>query len=183
MFFRETYDCNRDGRRNDGLTDVGVVERVRGRHRGVCRPRQPRRAPRGGRISSTRGAPGRERRSGQRSPTRVLGDGCRSAADLTGELFAGYARVAVALLDGLVPASGPPLSASQRAGAPCGQGAHSAPNAPGRDHRALRQLTRQRPEGNAMGTFSPRRFLVRGLLVSAALRRCRFRRQSQLRDR
>lgn len=28
VFFRETYDRNRDGKRNDGLTHVGVVERV-----------------------------------------------------------------------------------------------------------------------------------------------------------
>ncbi|MET0404771.1 MAG: CHAP domain-containing protein [Cystobacter sp.] len=28
VFFRETYDRNRDGRRNDGLTHVAVVERV-----------------------------------------------------------------------------------------------------------------------------------------------------------
>jgi hypothetical protein len=28
VFFRETYDRNRDGRRNDGLTHIGVVERV-----------------------------------------------------------------------------------------------------------------------------------------------------------
>ena len=28
VFFRETYDRNRDGRRNDGLTHVGIVERI-----------------------------------------------------------------------------------------------------------------------------------------------------------
>ncbi|PTL81481.1 hypothetical protein DAT35_25330 [Vitiosangium sp. GDMCC 1.1324] len=28
VFFRETYDRNGDGRRNDGLTHIGVVERV-----------------------------------------------------------------------------------------------------------------------------------------------------------
>ncbi len=28
FFFEETYDRNRDGRRNDGLTHIGVVERV-----------------------------------------------------------------------------------------------------------------------------------------------------------
>ena len=28
VFFQETYDRNRDGRRNDGLTHIGVVERV-----------------------------------------------------------------------------------------------------------------------------------------------------------
>jgi cell wall-associated NlpC family hydrolase len=28
VFFRETYDRNRDGRRNDGLTHIGVVEHV-----------------------------------------------------------------------------------------------------------------------------------------------------------
>ncbi len=29
VFFRETYDRNRDGKKNDGLTHVGVVEQVR----------------------------------------------------------------------------------------------------------------------------------------------------------
>ena len=28
VFFQETYDRNRDGKRNDGLTHIGVVERV-----------------------------------------------------------------------------------------------------------------------------------------------------------
>lgn len=28
VFFKETYDRNRDGRRNDGLTHVGIVEEV-----------------------------------------------------------------------------------------------------------------------------------------------------------
>ncbi|MCI0569247.1 MAG: CHAP domain-containing protein, partial [Myxococcaceae bacterium] len=28
VFFRETYDRNRDGKRNDGLTHVGIVEKV-----------------------------------------------------------------------------------------------------------------------------------------------------------
>ena len=28
VFFRETYDQNRDGRRNDGLTHVGIVDQV-----------------------------------------------------------------------------------------------------------------------------------------------------------
>lgn len=28
VFFRETYDRNRDGRRNDGLTHIGIVEAV-----------------------------------------------------------------------------------------------------------------------------------------------------------
>jgi hypothetical protein len=28
VFFQDTYDRNRDGRRNDGLTHIGVVERV-----------------------------------------------------------------------------------------------------------------------------------------------------------
>jgi hypothetical protein len=29
VFFSETYDRNRDGRRNDGLTHIGIVEEVR----------------------------------------------------------------------------------------------------------------------------------------------------------
>ncbi|MBF5042482.1 NlpC/P60 family protein [Aggregicoccus sp. 17bor-14] len=89
VFFRETYDRNRDGRRNDGLTHIGVVESVdpdgtvtfihrasKGVTRSKLNPRQPRtfRTPRG----------------------ETLNDYLRPAskrlrAYLTGELFVGYA--------------------------------------------------------------------------------------------
>ncbi len=90
VFFRETYDRNRDGRRNDGLTHVGVVERIepdgtitfihRG-SKGVARARMHLRHPRLHRTQDT---------------GTVVNDYLRRAsrkhrAYLTGELFAGFA--------------------------------------------------------------------------------------------
>lgn len=92
-FFRETYDRNRDGRRNDGLTHVAVVEAVdldgtvtlvhRG-SKGVSRTRLNVQAPS---VYRTREG-------------RVLNDYLRAAnkkkgqrAWLTGELFVGYAAL------------------------------------------------------------------------------------------
>lgn len=91
VFFRETYDRNRDGRINDGLTHVGIVERVESNgtlvfiHRtngGVKRSRLNRAQPR-----VQRDAKG-----------RVLNDWLRRAekgheARLAGELVTGFARV------------------------------------------------------------------------------------------
>jgi hypothetical protein len=89
IFFKETYDRNRDGRRNDGMTHVAVVETVdaqgtitfvhRGK-RGVTRSRMNLEAP-------------RARRSREGEP---LNDFLRPAKGklrgyLTGELFAGFA--------------------------------------------------------------------------------------------
>ena len=88
VFFRETYDRNRDGVRNDGLTHVGVIEAVERDgtvvfvHRGgsgVKRSRMNLRSP--------------EQRS---QGGRVLNDYLRRAeaherARLTSELFEGYA--------------------------------------------------------------------------------------------
>lgn len=89
VFFRETYDQNRDGRANDGLTHVGIVDEVepdgtvtvihrvsRGvvRYRMNLTHRTSRRDPRTGRaINDYLRAPG----SGQKSV-------------LTGQLFAAY---------------------------------------------------------------------------------------------
>jgi hypothetical protein len=90
VFFRETYDRNRDGRRNDGMTHIGVVESVatdgtvtfihRGA-RGVAR----------GRLNL---ADPTTRQRGQGGP--VLNDYIRAAskgtrAYLAGELFAAFA--------------------------------------------------------------------------------------------
>ncbi len=89
-FFRETYDRNRDGRRNDGLTHVGIVERVepdgqvilvhRG-SKGVARTRMNLKHP----------TTHRQKRGGT-----VVNDYLRAAsrkqrAWLTAELFAGFA--------------------------------------------------------------------------------------------
>ena len=90
VFFRETYDRNRDGRRNDGLTHVAVVERVAADgtltfiHRGLKGI---------ARSHMNLGAP-RTHRVGQDGP--VINDYLRPAARgqrawLTGELFAGFA--------------------------------------------------------------------------------------------
>jgi hypothetical protein len=90
VFFRETYDRDDDGRRDDGLTHVGVVERVepgglvtfihRG-GKGIARSRMHLRSP-----TTHREPKGRT----------VLNDYLRRAsrkhrAYLTGELFAGFA--------------------------------------------------------------------------------------------
>lgn len=91
VFFRETYDRNRDGVRNDGLTHVGVIEAVERDgtvvfvHRGgsgVKRSRMNLRFP------TQRGKDG-----------RVLNDYLRRAeggkrAQLARELFSGYASAA-----------------------------------------------------------------------------------------
>ncbi|WNG15864.1 CHAP domain-containing protein [Cystobacter fuscus] len=88
VFFRETYDRNRDGLRNDGVTHVGVIESVASDgavvfvHRGgkgVVRARMNLRHP-------ERKGPGGE----------ILNDYIRRAergkrARLTSELFVGYA--------------------------------------------------------------------------------------------
>ncbi|WP_164015585.1 CHAP domain-containing protein [Pyxidicoccus trucidator] len=90
VFFRETYDRNRDGRRNDGMTHIGVVEGVDGEgtvtfiHRGgkgVARGRLNLAAP-------------AKHQLGQGGP--VLNDYIRPAAKgsrayLAGELFAAFA--------------------------------------------------------------------------------------------
>jgi hypothetical protein len=90
VFFRETYDRDRDGRRDDGLTHVGVVESVapdgsitfvhRG-SKGVARARMDLRHPK---LHRARGS------------GAVVNDYLRRAsggsrAYLTGELFAGFA--------------------------------------------------------------------------------------------
>ena len=90
VFFRETYDRNRDGLRNDGMTHIGVVESVEPEgtvtfiHRGgkgIARSRMNLLFPRTHRIGA--GGP-------------VLNDYLRAAsrgqrAWLTGELFVGFA--------------------------------------------------------------------------------------------
>ena len=109
IFFRETYDWNRDGRRNDGMTHIGVVESVdaegtvtfihrgrRGIHRSRVTPARPR------------------ERLGEAG--HVLNEYLRPAsarlrAYLTGELFSGYASAAV-LVGERPPPSSPAVSVS-----------------------------------------------------------------------
>jgi len=102
VFFENTYDRNRNGRADDGVTHVGLVEEVRPDgavvflHRGgggVTRAILDLRAP-----SIGRGADGRQRNSPLR--TRSRGGG----PSLAGELFAGFGRIdparVAAVLDG-----------------------------------------------------------------------------------
>ncbi|WP_224246194.1 CHAP domain-containing protein [Hyalangium gracile] len=92
VFFRETYDQNRDGRRNDGLTHVGLVDQVDADgtvtvihrvKRGVVRYRMNLSKPGVGKDPST----GKVLNDTLRAP----GQG-RSFA-LTGQLFVAYASV------------------------------------------------------------------------------------------
>ncbi|WP_235216656.1 CHAP domain-containing protein [Archangium violaceum] len=90
VFFRETYDRNRDGQRNDGLTHVGVIESVERDgtvvfvHRGGSGVKRARMNLR---------FPGKREQGG-----RVLNDYIRRAeggerARFASELFSGYASV------------------------------------------------------------------------------------------
>jgi hypothetical protein len=92
VFFRETYDQNRDGRRNDGLTHVGIVDQVDADgtvtvihrvSRGVVRYR----------MNLSRPSVGRDPATGKilNDTLRAPGQG-RSFA-FTGQLFAAYATV------------------------------------------------------------------------------------------
>lgn len=92
VFFRETYDQNRDGRRNDGLTHVGLVDQVDADgtvtvihqvKRGVVRYRMNLSKPHAAKDPSS----GKLLNDTLRAP----GPGRRFA--LTGQLFAAYASV------------------------------------------------------------------------------------------
>ncbi len=93
VFFRETYDRNRDGKRNDGLTHVGLVEAVA--HGGVVTFIH--RGSKG--VVRARLDPARPRlRHDERG--EVVNDFIRApdrtrGPRLTGALFAGYARAEV----------------------------------------------------------------------------------------
>jgi len=90
VFFRETYDRNRDGKRNDGMTHIGIVERVekdgtvtfihRG-GRGVARSR----------MNLARPTVYREGHDGPVLNDYLRPRSKRERAYLTGELFVAYA--------------------------------------------------------------------------------------------
>lgn len=91
VFFKETYDLNRDGRDNDGLTHVGLVEKleedgtvivIHRVARGVVRYRMNLAFP------SSATAP-----SGRRVNDWLRAAGPGSKPRLTAELFAGYATL------------------------------------------------------------------------------------------
>lgn len=92
VFFRETYDRNRDGRRNDGLTHVGLVESVEAGgtvtvihrvQRGVVRYR----------MNLKRADEHRDGRSGVVLNDMLRVRGREPGPVLTGQLFASYASV------------------------------------------------------------------------------------------
>lgn len=92
VFFRETYDQNRDGRRNDGLTHVGIVDQVAADgtvtvihrvKRGVMRYRMN--------LSKPRVA--KDPRSGKVINDTLRAPGPGRGFALTGQLFAAYATV------------------------------------------------------------------------------------------
>jgi hypothetical protein len=109
-FFRETYDRNRDGKRNDGLTHVGVVESVdpdgtvvfihRG-VRGIARSRFNAAKP------TVHAEEGRILNAWLRARSRTL------RAYMAGELYVGYASAAQLLTP--APASDLPMAATPRA--------------------------------------------------------------------
>lgn len=92
VFFRETYDQNKDGRRNDGLTHVGLVDQVDADgtvtvihrvKRGVVRYRMNLSQPKVGKDPST----------GKLLNDTLRAPGGGKAFALTGQLFAAYASV------------------------------------------------------------------------------------------
>lgn len=114
VFFRDTYDLNRDGRANDGLTHVGIVESINTDatvsiihrvSRGVVRYRM------------NLGRPGihRDAKSGDILNDYLRAPGPQSKVALTGELFAGYgsifARTSARVAKSQEPSAGKPPKA------------------------------------------------------------------------
>ncbi len=92
VFFRETYDQNRDGRRNDGLTHVGIVDKVDANgtvtvihrvKRGVVRYR----------MNLARPKLAKDPRTGQVLNDTLRAPGPGRSFALTGQLFSAYATV------------------------------------------------------------------------------------------
>ncbi|WP_043711160.1 CHAP domain-containing protein [Corallococcus macrosporus] len=92
VFFNETYDQNRDGRRNDGLTHVGIVESVSASgtvtvihrvRRGVARYR----------MNLERPNLRRDPKTGEVLNDMLRHPGPNRAPVLTGQLFGGYGSV------------------------------------------------------------------------------------------
>lgn len=92
VFFRETYDQNRDGRRNDGLTHVGLVDEVASDgtvvvihrvRRGVVRYR----------MNLAKPSLRRDPRTGEVLNDMLRVPGAGKMPVLTGQLFASYGSV------------------------------------------------------------------------------------------
>jgi len=89
VFFNETYDRNRDGRENDGLTHVGIVDRVDADGTVLVIHRVAR-----GVVTYRMNVERARERADARG--HVLNDWLRAGKDakLAGELFAGYGTLA-----------------------------------------------------------------------------------------
>jgi hypothetical protein len=91
VFFKETYDLNRDGRDNDGLTHVGLVERAEDDGTVIVIHRVARGVVR---YHMNLSAPDRAKSpSGRRLNDYLRAAGPGNKPRLTAELFAGYATL------------------------------------------------------------------------------------------
>jgi len=91
VFFKETYDRNRDGRNNDGLTHVGLVDDVEADGTVVIIHRV---APGRGSLPDEPRAPRRRPVYRRPSMERLAAEPSVGARpQLTGQLFAGYATL------------------------------------------------------------------------------------------
>jgi hypothetical protein len=92
VFFRETYDQNRDGRRNDGLTHVGVVDEIEGDGTVVVIHRVKRGVVRY-RMNLAKPSLRRDPRTGEVLNDMLRAPGAGKMPVLTGQLFASYGSV------------------------------------------------------------------------------------------
>jgi hypothetical protein len=92
VFFRETYDQNRDGRRNDGLTHVGLVDEVASDGTVVVIHRVKRGVVRY-RMNLAKPSLRRDPRTGEVLNDMLRVPGATKMPVLTGQLFASYGSV------------------------------------------------------------------------------------------
>jgi hypothetical protein len=92
VFFRETYDRNRDGRRNDGLTHVALVDKVEPNGTVVVIHRVKRGVVRY-RMNLARPDLKKDPRTGAVLNDMLRAPGAGKTPVLTGQLFAAYGSV------------------------------------------------------------------------------------------
>jgi hypothetical protein len=92
VFFRETYDQNRDGRRNDGLTHVGLVDGVE-RDGTVIVIHRVKRGVVRYRMNLAKPNLRRDPRTGEVLNDMLRAPGAGKAPVLTGQLFAAFGTV------------------------------------------------------------------------------------------
>jgi hypothetical protein len=92
VFFRETYDQNRDGRRNDGLTHVGLVDGIEEDGTVVVIHRVKRGVVRY-RMNLAKPSLQRDPRTGEVLNDMLRAPGVGKMPVLTGQLFAAYGSV------------------------------------------------------------------------------------------